>query len=76
MSVPLIVSVIFSGSKKVTKIVFFFCFRIGACQTSKAGRKQGNDVLMAKHEGLPEYYMGVSKNRGTPKWMVYNGKPY
>ena len=21
-------------------------------------------------------YMGVSKNRGTPKWMVYGGKPY
>ena len=20
--------------------------------------------------------MAVSKNRGTPKWMVYNGKPY
>ncbi len=20
--------------------------------------------------------MEVSKNRGTPKWMVYNGKPY
>ena len=20
--------------------------------------------------------MGVSKNRGTPKWMVYKGKPY
>ena len=20
--------------------------------------------------------MGVSKNRGTPKWMAYNGKPY
>ena len=20
-------------------------------------------------------YMGVSNNRGTPKWMVYNGKP-
>jgi len=20
--------------------------------------------------------MCVSKNRGTPKWMVYNGKPY
>ena len=20
--------------------------------------------------------MGLSKNRGTPKWMVYNGKPY
>ena len=23
-----------------------------------------------------EWHMGVSKNRGTPKWMVYNGKPY
>ena len=22
------------------------------------------------------WYMGVSKNRGMPKWMVYNGKPY
>ena len=21
----------------------------------------------------PETYMGVSKNRGTPKWMVYHG---
>ena len=21
-------------------------------------------------------YMGVSKNSDTPKWMVYNGKPY
>ena len=21
-------------------------------------------------------HMGVSKNRGTPKWMIYNGKPY
>ena len=20
-------------------------------------------------------YMGVSKNKGTPKWMVYKGKP-
>ena len=22
------------------------------------------------------FHMGVSKNRGTPKWMVNNGKPY
>ena len=21
-------------------------------------------------------HMGVSKNRGIPEWMVYNGKPY
>ena len=24
---------------------------------------------------IHEYYMGVSKNRGIPKWMVYNGNP-
>ena len=23
-----------------------------------------------------QLYMDVSKNWGTPKWMVYNGKPY
>jgi len=23
-----------------------------------------------------DVYMGVSKNRGTPKWMVYDRKPY
>ncbi len=23
-----------------------------------------------------DVHLGVSKNRGTPKWMVYNGKPY
>ena len=23
-----------------------------------------------------QFYMGVSKNRVTPKWIVYNGKPY
>ena len=30
-------------------------------------------------EGIPNNhlgYMDISKNRGTPKWMVYNGKPY
>ena len=25
---------------------------------------------------LKTNYLGGSKNRGTPKWMVYNGKPY
>ena len=25
---------------------------------------------------LEKIDMGVSENIGTPKWMVYNGKPY
>ncbi len=36
------------------------------------------------HSNLEKFYisnissidMGVSKNRFTPKWMIYNGKPY
>ena len=26
--------------------------------------------------GSLQLYMAVSKNNGTPKWMVYKGKPY
>ena len=26
--------------------------------------------------GDPGSYIGVSKNKGSPKWMVYKGKPY
>ena len=25
---------------------------------------------------IQDAYMSVSKNSGTPKWMVYNGQPY
>ena len=28
-----------------------------------------------RSENPPKKYLGVSKNRGTPKWIVYNGKP-
>ena len=28
------------------------------------------------HVPTVSIHMGVSKNRGTPKWMVYNGNPY
>ena len=29
-----------------------------------------------KNSGFVWGYIGVSNNSGTPKWMVYNGKPY
>ena len=29
-----------------------------------------------KQENHTVFNMGVSKNSGTPKWMVYNGNPY
>ena len=38
------------------------------------GEKRGCATLKCTHK--MEEDMVVSKNRGTPKWMVYNGKPY
>ena len=32
-------------------------------------------ICLIRGEDDPSH-MEVSKNRGTPKWMVYNGKPY
>ena len=33
-------------------------------------------VIPQKVESLAIGQVDVSKNSGTPKWMVYNGKPY
>ena len=40
--------------------------------TTKFGKKKPDLLLV----GLEFLYLGVSKDRDTPKWMVYNGKPY
>ena len=32
-------------------------------------------VDASERSRIASVHMGVSKNRGTPKWMVYNGKP-
>ena len=34
-----------------------------------------HEYQMEKMDENPQE-IGVSKNNGTPKWMVYNGKPY
>ena len=35
-----------------------------------------HDGLLATVHVSNPIYLGISKNRGTPNWMVYNGKPY
>ena len=54
-------------------------FEDSGLRTPEAGdiwhRLYAAGCLMMFEIGRVEY-MGVSKNRGTPKWMVYNGKPY
>ena len=40
------------------------------------GCKTWDVLLVLDVNGGFHPYMGVSKNRGTPKWIVYNGKPY
>ena len=44
----------------------------------KAGAGAARDPWHSREEvkGLASFHVGVSKNRGTPKWMVYNGRPY
>ena len=39
-------------------------------------RKKQSNLGLKNAQVANMNYMGVSKNRGTPKWMVYNGKPY
>ena len=63
---------------------FFGCF------SSQAKERKGSDVpnqrclvqqagtelFQKKNLGCLRVHRGVSKNRDTPKWMVYNRKPY
>jgi len=56
-------------------IASFLCFGSGQKQEAEEAqkRKQVGCVFCVQTE---MNMLGVSKNRGTPKWMVYNGKPY
>ncbi len=38
--------------------------------------EQFGEAWSGLHLNLKEKDVSVSKNTGTPKWMVYNGKPY
>ena len=47
------------------------------CQYFKQKNRWMISVFQRKHENFWHiFHMGVSKNRGTPKWMVYDGKPH
>ena len=43
---------------------------------SSGCKAQGTVGIITHRYQLYRAYMGVSKNRGTLKWMVYNGQPY
>ena len=47
------------------------CSQVGGCRLGFFG-----DILVMEEIREKPVDIGVSKNRGTPKWMVYNGKPY
>ena len=48
------------------------------CPARQIARKEGRCFWWLENTTLKTHclQMGVSKNRGTPKWMVYNGNPY
>ena len=43
-------------------------------QTTTSGGQEKRKGLSKTLDAFVD--SGVSKNRGAPKWMVYNGKPY
>jgi len=45
-------------------------------QQCPAGRGYVSSQEGTNNVTTMELYVGVSTNRGTPKWMVYKGKPY
>ena len=45
-------------------------------EIASSNSKKIHQILQVKINIYIYIYMGVSKNRGTPKWMVYKGKPY
>ena len=49
---------------------------INYLSTSLDSRVRSEVVASLPQNSSKKMYMGVSKNRGIPKWMVYNGKPY
>ena len=50
---------------------------IGIFSRAYVSFREGNKKKSSGYTRCPpKNHLGVSKNRGTPKWMVYNGKPY
>ncbi len=58
-------------------IMFVFCSLFRSYNIVKSSLFQQNATLWLENTSNGfRWYMGVSKYRGTPKWMVYHGKPY
>ena len=60
-------------------IALFFVWLVPPHSCDRKSRQSPNETSRRPpQEKLNEIHiaMSASKNRGTPKWMVYNGKPY
>ena len=56
--------------------IFRGVFREGRPKNSRAHTLPKTNDWTFKIKNLLFPDMGVSETRGTPKWMIYNGKPY
>ena len=74
-----------------TKMITLTCGLVGNGFWTRIARRHFTEKTIPRHSMygvfyifylhlLPKsswiYHMGVSKNKGIPKWMVYIGKPY
>ena len=70
-----------SHNRQISPKGVLVCFRNGIPSKCSYFRKwrlgEYEQILPRFHlQHVFSFQMGVSKNRGTPKWMVYNGTPY
>ena len=49
---------------------------LGVPSARCAAKEEHMSTATCQTENVGHSHMGVSLNGGTPKWMVYNGKPY
>ena len=62
--------------KKTCSVLKVFQENISAAFGKSANQGKSGDMCSRNIIPKRSTYLGASKNRGTPKWMVYIGTPY
>jgi len=68
-----------SKKRSLPSTAFLLLRRFGVSAFSRQHermQRESSGVQIPQTKRVVVVHMGVSKNRGNPKWMVYNGKSY
>ena len=67
---------IFRGQNKLKLTSGILLVMFGGAFVRFRTSRDPRDTHVLKNWAIVGLQMGVFKNSGTPKWMVYNGKPF